>query len=108
MKISEIHNAAGEIPGNRPDPANIEEESAMEFERLFARQMVREMTSGLFEEKEKGGMMGASGGLYREHIIDTLSNELAKQEKLGMAEKVRSFWERRTSQPAGPTDATNS
>lgn len=100
-----MQNAAGEIPGNRPDPENIEEESAMEFERLFARQMVREMTRGLFEENEKDGMMGASGGLYREHIVDTLSNELAKQEKLGMAEKVRTFWERRTSGPAGGTNS---
>lgn len=66
------------------------EDVAMEFERIFAQQLVAEMAKGLFENNGTGeGMMQSGNQLYRDHIIDTLSSELAKQEPLGISEMVR-------------------
>lgn len=99
-KIGALPGTTADLSARGEDVADMKEDSAMEFERLFARQLVREMTSGLFEENRENSMMGASGGLYREHVIDTLSSELARQEKLGMAEKVRRFWNQKISDEA--------
>lgn len=76
------------------------EETAMEFEQLFARQLVSQMTEGLFKGNEDA-MMNASSDVYRDHIVDTLSSELAQQEKLGMAELVRRYWELRDGGDTG-------
>ncbi|PWN05200.1 hypothetical protein [Rhodohalobacter mucosus] len=66
------------------------EDVAMEFERIFARQLVSEMAKGLFENSGTGeGVMQSGNQLYRDHIIDTLSSELAKQEPLGISDMVR-------------------
>lgn len=105
-KIRETAGTPADLSARRGDVAGMKEDSAMEFERLFARQLVREMTSGLFEENRENSMMGASGGLYREHVIDTLSSELARQEKLGMAEKVRRFWNQKISGEAAAAGNT--
>ncbi len=67
------------------------EEMAIAFEKLFARQLVQEMTKGLFEPDDKQSMMGAGSGIYRDHIVDTLSQELAEQKKLGMADMITRY-----------------
>lgn len=67
------------------------EEMAMAFEKLFARQLVQEMTKGLFESDDKQRMTGAGSGMYRDHIVDTLSQELAEQKKLGMADMITRY-----------------
>jgi len=61
-----------------------------EFERLFARQLIQELTKDLFENKE-GVSTSGSGNLYKQQIVDVLSNELAKQEKLGIADAVEQY-----------------
>ncbi|MDZ7772907.1 MAG: hypothetical protein U5K31_09230 [Balneolaceae bacterium] len=76
------------------------EETAMAFEKLFARQLVSQMTEGLFKGSEDS-MMNAGGDVYRDHIVDTLSSELAQQEKLGMSELVRRYWEQRSGGDSG-------
>lgn len=68
------------------------EETAMEFEKIFATHMVQEMTKGSFDMVQEGGLM-KSNALYREHITETLANELAQQKKLGMADLVMKYWE---------------
>jgi Rod binding domain-containing protein len=80
--ISSLKNAKG------PEK---KEEMAMAFEKLFARQLVQEMTKGLFKSDDKKPMMGAGNGMYRDHIVDTLSQELAEQKKLGMADMITRY-----------------
>lgn len=70
-------------------------EMAMEFERLFARQLVQEMTKGLFKNDDKKGMMTSGNEMYRNHIVDTLSQALAEQEKLGMSGMISNYWDRK-------------
>ncbi len=70
------------------------EETAMEFEKIFAHHLVSEMTKGSFDMVQEGGL-SQSNALYREHITETLATELAKQNKLGMADLVMQYWNQR-------------
>lgn len=71
-----------------------QEEVATAFEEIFARQLVSEMTKGLFKHGDNM-LLGAGSDLYRAHIVDTLSQELAKQHKLGIANMVMQFFNQR-------------
>ncbi len=66
----------------------------VEFEKLFARHLVEEMTKGMFEPDEQQPMM-QSQSMYREHITDTLAEHLADQRQLGIADMVEHFWDER-------------
>lgn len=68
------------------------EEMALEFEKIFVRKMVQEMTKGLFKTTDNSSMMASGNHLYRSQMIETLSEELAKQEILGMSETVLKNW----------------
>lgn len=68
------------------------EEMALEFEKIFVRKIVQEMTKGLFKTTDNNSMMASGNHLYRSQMIETLSEELAKQEMLGMSEKVLKNW----------------
>jgi Rod binding domain-containing protein len=73
------------------------EETAMEFERMFARHLVQEMTKGSFTMSDNA--IGASSfTMYREHINETLANELASQKKLGMSDLVMKHWKLTTEE----------
>lgn len=67
------------------------QETAMEFERIFAKHLVQELTKGSFKSGDNFG--SGSFKLYRNHIIDTLSNQLAEQRKLGMADMLTKHWD---------------
>lgn len=67
------------------------QEMAMEFERMFAKHLVEEMTKGTFKMDDKAIGAG-SFGLYREQITDSLAIEIANQRKLGMADLVMKHW----------------
>lgn len=67
------------------------EDTAMEFERIFARHLVEEMTKGSFQMDDKA-IGSSSFAMYRDHITETLANEIAKQKKLGMADLVMKHW----------------
>ena len=67
------------------------ENTAMEFERIFARHLVEEMTKGSFK-MDDNAIGSSSFGLYRDHITETLANEIANQKKLGMADLVMKHW----------------
>ena len=73
-------------------------EMAMEFERLFARQLVQEMTKGLFKQDDNNSMMASGNQVYRNHIVDTLSQALAEQEKLGMSDMISRYWDRKAGE----------
>lgn len=67
------------------------EQAANDFEEIFARHLVKEMTKDAFEMKGSGPM-GNANSMYREHITEALSKELASQRKLGMADLVTRYW----------------
>ncbi|PAU94599.1 hypothetical protein CK503_07340 [Aliifodinibius salipaludis] len=67
------------------------EEVAMEFEKIFARQLVNEITKESFKMGDKNGVMGQSNNMYRHHITDTLATEIAEQRKLGMADMISEY-----------------
>jgi Rod binding domain-containing protein len=86
------------------------EKAANDFEEIFARHLVKEMTKDSFKMSDKNSVMGSSGSLYREHITDALAGELAKQRKLGMADLVTRYWshpadEMNKNQPLNNEDA---
>jgi Rod binding domain-containing protein len=95
MTINPTNSIAGFTTGvsgtsRREQAPQNSEDVAMEFERIFARQLVSEMARGLFDNGTMGeGIMQSGNQLYRDHIIETLSAELAKQEPLGISEMVR-------------------
>ena len=71
-----------------------QKKAAIQFEEIFARQLVREMTKGSFEMSGTGVPGGSSSHLYREFITDALAGELAEQRALGMADLVGQYWNR--------------
>ncbi len=74
-------------------------EVALEFEKIFARKIVQEMTKGLFKTSDNNSVMTSGNHLYRSKMIETLSEELAKQEMLGMSENVLKHWNIETESP---------
>ncbi|MCG8372569.1 MAG: rod-binding protein, partial [Balneolales bacterium] len=65
---------------------------AIQFEEIFARHLVKELTKNTFKMTNEGGLMGNANNMYREFINDALANELAAQKKLGMADLVSRYW----------------
>ncbi|MEX0723679.1 MAG: rod-binding protein, partial [Gracilimonas sp.] len=68
------------------------EQAANDFEEIFAKHLVKEMTKDSFKMSDNSGMMGNANNMYREHITDALAKELADQRKLGMADLVTRYW----------------
>lgn len=64
-------------------------EMAQTFEKVFARHLVTEMTKNTFKSEDGAP---ASFSHYRDHITETLSTELAAQNKLGMANLLNKHW----------------
>lgn len=77
------------------------EQSATDFEEIFARHLVKELTKDSFEMTDNLSGVGNSGSLYREMITDTLAHELATQRKLGMADLIIKYWDK---QPESSND----
>ena len=68
------------------------EKAATDFEEIFAKHLVSELTKDSFKMSDKGGVMGQSNNMYRSFITDALASELAAQRKLGMADLVSRYW----------------
>ena len=84
---------AARINGGTRSSQQIEkEQAAVNFEKIFARQLVKEMTKDSFKMSDNNSMMGGSNNMYRKHITDALAGELAEQRKLGMADLVMQYW----------------
>ncbi len=75
------------------------EEVAVEFEEIFARQLVHEMTKDSFKMTGESGLPGSSSQLYREFITDALAGELAAERRLGIANMIMDMWDQTTDQP---------
>ncbi len=69
---------------------NERENAAVQFEEIFAKHLVKELTKDSF--KMEGGVMGGANNMYREFVTDALATELAAQRKLGMADLVSTYW----------------
>ncbi|WP_138430769.1 hypothetical protein [Fodinibius saliphilus] len=90
MDISLVANSMqNEIAPNNSNSK--QEEVATNFEKIFARKLVKEMTKDSFKMGDNKGLMGQSNNLYRKHIVDTLATEIAEQRKLGMADLVTKY-----------------
>lgn len=94
MQISTKHIMASLSNSELDALKNKKEDTAMEFEKIFARHLVSELTKGSFDMVQEGGLT-QSNALYREHITETLASELAQQKKLGMADLIMQYWSQR-------------
>lgn len=93
MEIDLYANIAGRLTEHRSEQIK-KEQAAIDFEEIFARQLIREMTKDSFKMGDNSGVMGSSNNLYREFIVDTLAGEIAAQRKLGMADLISKHWSR--------------
>ncbi|MDC3296743.1 rod-binding protein [Balneolaceae bacterium] len=67
------------------------EEVGKEFELIFAKKLVNEMTKNSFDIGGKDAPMNSGNSMYRHHITDTLAKELADQGSLGLADLIKEF-----------------
>ncbi len=86
-----INTACSQIGDERSDHIR-KEQSAVDFEEIFARQLVKELTKDSFQMTDNISGVGSSGSLYREFVTDALARELAAQKKLGMADLIMKYW----------------
>ena len=68
------------------------DKAATDFEEIFAKHLVKEMTKNTFKMDSNSGVYGNSANMYREFVTDALAQELAQQRKLGMADLVTKYW----------------
>lgn len=87
-----LHTAREQVSNSRRDEIR-KEEAATDFEEIFARHLVKELTKDSFQMTDNISGMGQSNNLYREFITDALAGELAEQRKLGMADLVTEYWD---------------
>jgi len=66
-------------------------EIGKDFELIFAKKLVAEMTKNQFEMGGEGTLMSSGSDLYRHHITDILAKELANQGSLGIAELIQKY-----------------
>lgn len=92
MKVDSFIHIAQQQLDSRKNEEMQKEQAASDFEEIFARHLVKEMTKGSFGMSSEGGMMNNANSMYREHITDALARELANQRKLGMADLVTKYW----------------
>lgn len=98
--------ARNQVSQNRSEDLK-KEQAAIDFEEIFARQLVNEMTKESFKMADNDTGMGQSNSLYREFITDALAGELAKQRKLGMADLVSAYWNHSAENVKSNSERTN-
>ncbi len=97
MKVDNFLNIAqNQLGQNRSDEIK-REKAANDFEEIFARHLVNELTKDSFKMSDNSSGMGQSNSLYREFITDALAGELAAQRKLGMADLISTYWDQSSS-----------
>lgn len=92
MKVDSFIHLAQQQLDSRKSEEMKKEQAANDFEEIFARHLVKEMTKGSFGMSSEGGIMSNANSMYREHITNALAEELASQRKLGMADLVTKYW----------------
>jgi flagellar protein FlgJ len=105
-KIDIPRGVAG-LPREEPRPRT-PEEAARQFEEVLVKQMVREMTKGIFDNNLTGDDAPQWMGAYSEMQSDVLTTELAKQltdtGKLGISELLIKQWKRQEAGQEGISD----
>ncbi|WP_421774954.1 hypothetical protein [Gracilimonas sp.] len=98
MKVDDsfLNIARNQVDKNRSQDLQ-KEKAATDFEEIFAKHLVNELTKDSFKMSDEGGMMGQSNNMYRSFITDALASELAAQRKLGMADLVSRYWDHSTA-----------
>jgi|GEM_PF-757648 len=109
MKIHELAGKSISLQKKQESKvAGQKAKTAFEFERLFATQLVKELTKDSFKMSDNQMLMGRSNGMYRQYITETLASELAKQNKLGISDMMMKYWneqpQQNTIKPQGPED----
>lgn len=92
MNIENLLQLKSVSPGDDRYEAIRREKTAEDFEELFARHLVREMTKNTFEMADNNGGPGQANSMYREFVTDALAGKLASQRQLGMADMVTKYW----------------
>jgi len=90
-----LRTAQNHVDQNRSEELK-REKAATDFEEIFARHLVNELTKDSFKMSDNSSGMGQSNSLYREFITDALAGELAAQRRLGMADLVSKYWNQPT------------
>jgi|AntRauTorckE6833_2_1112554.scaffolds.fasta_scaffold39357_2 Rod binding domain-containing protein len=98
MKVENFLNIAQRQVGQNRSEDIKKEQAATDFEEIFARHLVNELTKDSFKMADNETGMGKSNSLYREFITDALASELAEQRKLGMGDLVSKYWNNSSQQ----------
>ncbi len=88
------------------------EKTATQFEEIFARHLVKEISKNTFRLDKATGGMGHGSDLYREFITEALAGQLAEQRTLGVADLLMKYWERQDNavdflSRAGPDESVD-
>lgn len=75
------------------------EATAVKFEELFARHLVKEMTKNIFKMSDNMAGVSQAGSMYQEFITDALASQMAAQRKLGMADLIMKYWTQEQQEP---------
>jgi len=67
-----------------------------EFERIFARQMIEQMTKGMFDSSDNQGILKSGSSMYKEQVTDVLADAFAEQEPLKIAQMMKNYWSTKT------------
>lgn len=96
MQISSRLPALQREAPTTPEPPSRMEEAARDFEEVFVRQFVSEMTKGLFKSSLAGdngpSWMSAQQDLQRDTLTDTLTRHLTDSGHMGIADMLRRQW----------------
>lgn len=93
MKIHELKGKSISLQKKQASKvADQKARTSFEFERIFATQLVKELTKDSFKMSDNQILMGRSNGMYRQYITETLASELAKQNKLGISHIMMKYW----------------
>lgn len=84
-------NKAEDLVALKKDNRKSLEDVGKDFELIFAKKLVNEMTKNSFDIGGKDAPMNSGNSMYRHHITDTLAKELANQGSLGLADLIKEF-----------------
>ena len=97
----DIPKGVAGLPREEPKPRT-PEEAARQFEEVLVKQMVREMTKGIFDNNLTGDDAPQWMGAYSEMQSDVLTTELAKQltesGKIGISDLLMKQWKRQDAE----------
>lgn len=91
MNINSVSDLSQNEMVKHNKPAAGKENVAVKFEKIFARRLVSTLIKDSFKMGDKNALMGQSNNLYRQHIVNTLADELARQRKLGIADIISQY-----------------